>query len=144
MFLFHMNWKPSASELRKFGLVLLIGFGLIGAFFHFGILPMSTPRKSIGLWCWLFGGAAGSLGLSGTILARPIYWLWMAIALVIGSIVSRIIVALIYFLVFTPMRILAQLIQRDKLMLKTKSKKSTSYWVDLSYRTDRKSYLRQF
>ena len=33
MFLVHMNWKPSASELRKFGLVLLVGFELIGAFF---------------------------------------------------------------------------------------------------------------
>ena len=144
MFLSRINWKPSASELRKFGLVLLAGFGLIGTIFHFGIWPMHTPHQSAGLWYWLLGGMAGSLGLSGTVLARPIYWLWMGIAWVMGNIISRVVVVLVYFLVFTPMRILGQLIRRDKLMLKAKSRENQSHWVDLSNRTDRKSYLRQF
>ncbi|WP_417336321.1 SxtJ family membrane protein [Halobacteriovorax marinus] len=74
-----------------------------------------------------------SLGLivisifSPQLLAKP-YKFWMALGEVIGGIMSKIILSLLYFGVFTPMSLLFKLTGKD--LLKTKIIKSCpSYWI---------------
>ena len=121
MSLVQINWKPTPRELRKFGVVLFIGFALIGALLHW-----AGHRPAAALGCWAFGAIAGALGLTGTPLALPLYWAWMGVAFVMGHIMSRVLLTVFYYGMITPVGWLMRLLGRDKLMLRRKPR--ATYW----------------
>jgi hypothetical protein len=135
-----IEWHPKPRELRKFGITLIVGFGLIGAAFWFG-WPFGV-RPAVALGLWIGGGAAGLLGLTGTPAALPLYWAWMGFAFVAGNVMSRVVLTLFYFLVMTPVGLFMRLIGRDKLGLRRRS--AATYWVDLHLPDDPSRYERQF
>jgi Saxitoxin biosynthesis operon protein SxtJ len=136
MSLVHINWRPDAKELRKFGITVLIGFAIIGLVVFF---TAKTPASAC--WLWGIGAVFGLSGLTGTVIALPFYFIWMGIAFVIGNIMSRVIMFLIYFGVVTPLGFIMRLTGRDRLRLK--KSKGASYWVDAPSH-DKDSYQRQF
>ena len=136
MSMVHINWHPGAGELRKFGVAMLVGFGLIGGLLLWKQLPTAATV------CWGFGAVAGAGGLSGTKAAMPIYVVWMGVALVMGNIVSRVLLAVIYYTVFTPMGVVRRLMGRDPLQLRRPQQ--DTYWLDAPDVTDTAQYERQF
>lgn len=58
----------------------------------------------------------------------PLNKLWMQFGFVLGMIVSPIIMAFIFFLIFSPTAIIMRLFGRDELRIKLK--KSESFWKD--------------
>jgi uncharacterized membrane protein YraQ (UPF0718 family) len=139
----HLNWKPGKRELRSFGAVFMGGFLIIGLVKYFW--PFSwllTRNETFGLWSMGIGVVVGAIGLTGTRLALPFYWAWLSIAFVMGSVMSRVIMTLVYFLVFTPMGLFGKVIGRDRLQL-TKPKRDT-YWIDLPMADSSERYERQF
>jgi hypothetical protein len=135
-----INWRPNPGELRKFGLVLLVGFGVLSAAFAFGWPVEKQMGVAVGLW--IAGGVLGGLGLTGTPAALPVYWAWMGVAFVMGNIVSRIVMVLVYYGVVTPMALFMRLIGRDRLDLRGPGRQS--YWHDLEEVEDLSRYERQF
>lgn len=136
MSMVRINWHPTAAELRKFGVAMLVGFGLIGGLFFWKQMP------TVATVCWIFGAVAGVLGLTGTRAALPVYAGWMAVALVMGNIVSRVLLAVIYYVVFTPMGLIRRLLGHDRLQLRRRQQ--DTYWVDAPRVTDPAQYERQF
>lgn len=134
MSLVKINWQPDAKELRKFGLVVLIGFAIIGAIFFF------TARTTPAYYLWGIGAVFGFSGLTGTAIARPFYFIWMGFAFVIGNIMSRIIMFLVFFVVVTPLGLIMRLTGRDRLRLKKSN--ASSLWVDAP--SAKQNYQRQF
>ena len=112
---------------------MLVGFGLISLVFYL------KHHAEVAIGCLAFGLLSGALGLSGTVLVLPVYWLWMAIAFCMGNIVSRLILTVFYYLLMTPIALVMRLTGRDRLALK---RKSDSYWVDVSGEAG--DYERQF
>ena len=47
MSLVSINWKPDATELRKFGMAILVGFGFIGALCCFQIWPFNARSVDV-------------------------------------------------------------------------------------------------
>lgn len=138
-----LNWKPNKKELRQFGAVFMAGFLLIGLAKYFWPFEWLISRdERLGLWLIGIGLVVGVIGLSGLRLALPFYWAWLGIAYVLGNVMSRVIIAAIYFLLFTPMRLLGNLLGRDKLQLKKPQK--DSYWLDISLPKEIEKYERQF
>ena len=137
MSLVHINWKPGAADLRKFGVAMIVGFGIIGLLMQFAA---HKPATAYG--CYGFGAAAGLLGLSGTRAALPVYWAWMGVAFVMGNIMSRVLLAAFYFGMITPMGWTMRLIGRDKLRLRKPA--TASYWTDLPPPAAPTSHERQF
>ena len=137
MSLVKINWKPTAVELRKFGAVLLIGFGVIGVVFKH-----KYHNETAAEVCFWVGGVVGSVGLTGTAIALPFYWIWMGIAFVMGNIMSRLVLTLFYYLVVAPIGLLGWIVGRDKLSLRPNKSKST-YWIDVDSKKSSK-YERQF
>lgn len=138
-----LNWKPNKKELRQFGAIFMGGFLLLGAAkYLWPFERLITRDPSLGVWLMAIGLVVGAIGLTGTRLALPFYWAWLGVAYVLGNIMSRIIIALIYFLVFTPMRILGNLLGRDRLQLK--KPQTDSYWLDISLPKETEKYERQF
>lgn len=138
-----LNWKPDRKELRQFGAIFMGGFVLIGLVKYFWPFEwLLSQNKTFGLWMIGIGVVVGAIALTGSRIALPLYWAWLGIAYVLGNIMSRVIITLIYFLLFTPMRVLGSLAGRDKLQLK--KRKTDSYWLDISLPKEAEKYERQF
>ena len=143
MSLVKLNWKPSPKELRQFGAIFGSGFLLIGLVKYFWIWNWLFERnEKLGLIFILIGIVGGAIGLTGTKLALPLYWVWIGIAFVLGNIMSRVVITLIYYGVVTPMSFVARLLGRDKLQLKKRAVQS--YWQDISLPHEPEKYERQF
>jgi len=139
----YLNWKPNKRELRNFGAIFMGGFVLIGLVKYLWPFERFIDKnETLGLWLIGIGIVVGAIGLTGTRLALPFYWAWLGIAFVMGNIMSRVIIAAIYFLLFTPMRLLSNLAGRDKLQLK--KRQTNSYWLDISLPKEPEKYERQF
>lgn len=114
------NINSDKKELRKFALTIGIVLLLISAVmfyysselrFHFGV-----------------GGIV--LIVLGYILPKlllPFQKIWMGLALILGFFMSRIILTLLFYLVITPIGIIARLAKKDFLEL-TLNKSQKSYW----------------
>jgi hypothetical protein len=143
MSLVKLNWHPNRRELRIFGAVFMGGFVLIGLIKLFWPFErFITKNETAGVWLIGIGLVVGLIGLTGLRIALPFYWVWLGIAYVMGNIISRVIITAIYFLVFTPLRLLGSLIGRDRLQLKRRE--SESYWRDISLPAEAEKYERQF
>lgn len=140
MALFDVNWNPDRPALRKFGLAMILGFGFIGGVVYW----RSSVAQPITPWClWGFGLLVGLLGLSGTRAALPVYRAWMGVAFAIGQVMSRVLLAIVFFGVITPLGWLGWLIGRDRLRLR-RNDHAQSYWVAIQKPTDAPDYERQF
>jgi hypothetical protein len=99
--------RASRSELRKFGFIVGGIFGLIA------LWPAVVHSRPVRLWavalaCLLVAPAA----LFPNILAS-VHWIWMKLGHVLGWINTRIIMAVIFFLVVTPMAWIMRLMGKD-------------------------------
>jgi len=138
-----LNWKPNRKELRQFGAIFMGGFVLIGLVKYLWPFEwLIDKNETLGAWLIGIGIVVGAIGLTGSRLALPLYWAWLGIAFVLGNIMSRVIITLIYLLIFTPMRFLGFLAGRDKLQLK--KPRTSSYWSDISLPKEIEKYERQF
>jgi len=93
----------SSKEIRKFGLVIAIALGVIGSFVYvkFGSFDV------VG-WLWGIGLLFLILGFILPSVLRPVYRMWMLIAYLIGGIVSRVILTVLFYVVLTHCYIIIQ------------------------------------
>ena len=76
-------------------------------------------------------------------LLTPLNKLWMQIGHFIGTIVSPLVMGIIYFLFFAPLAIVFKIIKRDYLKLKFNT--SDSYWIERVHKVvDPESFKNQF
>jgi len=131
-----VNWRPTARQLRLFGLSAIVALGLLGALLWF---HHALPTAAV--VCWAVGGVAGLLGLTGTAAGLPGYWVFTAVGFVLGNIIGRLLMAVVFYGVVTPMGLLARLFGRDRLRLKRPVGDST--WQDVPDITGADPYERQ-
>jgi len=130
--------KTGPAELRQFGLVVGGVFGLLACWFWLRHKPF---------YPYLFIPAVPLLGL-GLVWPRSLKWVhlgWMGLAFLLGHLVSTVLLALCFFLVVTPLGLLARVLGQDFLHRKW-DRRAASYWLsrDLSKRKARADYERQF
>ena len=113
--------KTGESELRKFG--LLVG----GVLLALGILFLARGKRHFPWFLWP-GVALLLLGLLAPRSLKQIYLAWMSIAIVLGFAISTLILTLFFFLVITPIGLVARLCGRDFLSLKLQRNAKT-YWL---------------
>lgn len=129
--------KTGASELRKFGLT--VG----GVFAAFGLLFLLRHKARYPYFLW--PGVA--LMLAGVVVPRLlkyIYIAWMSVAFVLGFVVAHIILTLFFFLVMTPIGLVARLSGKDFLSLKL-DRSAKTYWLPRETKPkSAQDYERQF
>ncbi len=131
------NIKSGKSELKKFGITIGIVLGLMGMWF-------------------LWRGKGGSYALLGSsilflslsfiypLLLKPVQKLWMSLAVLLGWLMTRVILIILFYLVVTPIALLAKLCGKDFLNTKL-DRNAKSYWITRKDVTpDKKSYENQF
>jgi RsiW-degrading membrane proteinase PrsW (M82 family) len=85
----------------------------------------------------------GPLGLAWPRGIRPIFIGWMGLAYPIGWTVSRIVLGIIFYGLFTPVAWIFRLIGRDELVLKAQPN-AVTYWHSKPGAADKAQYMRQF
>jgi hypothetical protein len=101
--------RLSPAEGRKFGVQVGIAFLVLAALVWW--------RGKVGAAPWL-GGVGAALLLAGLAvpgLLGPVYRAWMGLALAISKVTTPILMAIIYFVVITPIGLLLRLLGRDPL-----------------------------
>lgn len=127
-----INKNPSIKELRQFGVIILVGFGIVGALF------MKCDRGIWAILVWMSASVVCVLALVSPRNARPIYVVWMTVGMAVGFVVSRIVLTLIYFGLFTPVAFFFRLRGRDELRLKKETRET--YWQDHSKISEKTYY----
>jgi hypothetical protein len=112
---------PDNKELRSFALTISVALGIVGALVLWRRGPMGFIFIAIGAVI-LFAGLVSPKSL--TIL----YKVWMALALVLGLAMSHIILALVFYIVLSPIGFLIRILGKDPLTLRD-DPKAESYWV---------------
>jgi hypothetical protein len=67
-------------------------------------------------------------------MMAPVYKLWMRLALILGTIMTAVIVTIVFYLVITPIGLIRRLLRSKSDYKQTFDPKAESYWTD---RTDR-------
>ncbi|MBI5247161.1 MAG: hypothetical protein HY923_08260 [Elusimicrobia bacterium] len=129
MALIHVDWNPGTKKIREFGLILL---GLSVVMAALGHRTSAPAAAFLGILSATLPGSAGLW----------IYKAWMGVAFVIGSILSPILLATIYFGLFTPLALIMKLIGRDALRLKRPA--TDTYWTPMNMPDDKSYYERLF
>ena len=107
---------------RSFGIVFFIVFVLIATY------PLLNQGE-VRIWSLIISFLFLFLGLVNSKILTPLNKLWFRFGLFLGKIISPIIMAVIFFLVVTPIGLLMRLFGKDVLNLKLNEKKS-SYWIE--------------
>jgi hypothetical protein len=74
---------------------------------------------------------------------RPVYVSWMVAATPVGWIISRLVLAILFFGLFTPLAFLFRILGRDALNLRAQPE-TKSYWIAKTISNDPCQYLRQY
>lgn len=117
--MFSVNKNPKASDLRKFGWAMLVGFGVIGALLwlapwlrtgEVGLLGWTAGSNQIMAVClWAVGLVLGIVSWSSPKAAKPVYVAWMSVAVPIGIVVSTIMLTLLFVLLLPFFSVVARL-----------------------------------
>ena len=114
------NIKSSKKELRNFGSTIGIVLLLIA-----GVLFYKNNNLFISFA--YIAGVFIVLGFLFPQLLKPIYFIWMIFAVVIGWIMTRLILSVLFFVIISIIRLIAGIFGKSFLELNI-SKDSKSYW----------------
>ena len=131
------NINSQKKELVKFGITIGIILILIA------ILLFLNGNTSYSL-LFMFGVILILLGITIPKLLKPLYLIWMAFANLLGWIMTRVILTVLFFLILSPIALIARLFRNDFLNLKN-NESITSYWNDRNdERRIKEMYEQQF
>ena len=116
-----MSTYKNKSTNRSFGLVFFIVFFLIG------IYPIINGGD-IRVWSFLISIIFLILGVLNSKVLTPLNNLWFKFGIFLGKIISPIVMAIIFFLVVTPIGLFIRAIGKDVLNLKFNN--NSSYWIE--------------
>ena len=111
------------SSNRSFGLVFFVVFLLIS------IYPL-LYGQNFRFWLLIVAIIFLALGLLNSKILTPLNKIWFKFGLLLGSIISPIIMSIIFFFVVTPISFVMKIIGKDILNLKLNN--NNTYWVEKS------------
>tara|TARA_X000000950_G_scaffold101472_1_gene128147 strand:- start:2003 stop:2383 length:381 start_codon:yes stop_codon:yes gene_type:complete len=112
--------KPQSSN-RSFGLLFFI------VFFILGLWPLKNG-DNLNFYFIIVSSIFLVLGLINSKLLTSLNKLWIKFGEILGIIIAPIVMALVYFVILTPVSLIVRLFGKDLLGLKV-FKEKDSYWI---------------
>ena len=112
----------SQSSNRSFGILFFI------VFLIFGVWPLKNG-ENLNYYFIIFSGIFLILGLLNSKLLSPLNKIWIKFGEILGVIIAPIIMALVYFVILTPVSLVVRVFGKDILGLKFINKQQT-YWIN--------------
>ena len=123
------------KALRKFGLTMGAAFMVIALLVFFR--HKHTVLPTLGICTFFFLAALSAPGC-----LRPIYKIWMGLGAILGWVNTRLILTVVFYLIFMPIGLVMRLFGVD-LLERRIDKQRTSYWKKKNAK-DISDYQRQF
>ena len=138
-----MRWSdiprnPSGRLLRQFAGLWLLFFGCL-ACWH----GLARHRVGLAIPLAVLALAIGLLGLLRPHSVRPVFVAWMVLAFPVGWVVGHVLLAVVFYGVFTPLGLAFRLAGRDALGRRRPADRG-SYWLPKPAADGVASYFRQF
>ena len=114
------NIQKDKKSIRDFGLLIGCILLVIAGYLFYKSKDVNTPLISLGF----------SFIASGFILPpilKPVYLLWMYFAIILGFIMTRVILGLVFYFIVSPIGIIGKIFGKEFLELK-KNSVNNSYW----------------
>ena len=131
------NIKSEKSDLRKFGITIGVILLIIAGFLFW------KEKESFQILL-TFGVTLCILGIVIPFILKPIYWVWMIFATILGWIMTRVILSLLFYIIVTPIGLIPRFFGKQFLELQW-DKSKESYW---NFRTSEQkqngNYEKQF
>lgn len=118
------NIKSEKSDMRKFGIAIGVILLVIAGFLFW------KEKESYQIFLTV-GTILFVLGILVPAVLKPIYWIWMIFATILGWIMTRVILSLLFYIIITPIGLILRFFGKQFLELKW-DKSKESYW---NYRT---------
>ena len=109
------------SSNRSFGIVFFVVFLIIALY------PLIN-NQDLRVWSLVISLIFLILGLTNSKFLTPLNKWWFKFGLILGKIISPFIMAIIFFLVVTPIGFIMRIIGKD--LLNLKFNKDESYWIE--------------
>lgn len=124
--------STTKSDIRKFS--YLVGGILI-------LISLYILWKGTADFRLLFSFGAGLIiiGIITPIILKPIYYIWMVFAVILGWFMTRVILSVVFYIILTPIGLIAKLFRKDFLDLSFKTDDNTYY----NYRKDSVSDIKK-
>ena len=138
MAMIEIDKNPAPRTLRQFAGLFLVAFGVIGY-----LVLRRTESLNAALVIW---GVAALVALVGLIRPRAIRLVYLGmiyLAFPIGWVVSHVLLALVLYLLFTPIGWALRLFGRDPLE-RSFDREAGSYWTVHEQPASMDRYFRQF
>ena len=113
--------ETKISSNRNFGLVFFTIFLIIS------IWPLMYENP-IRVWSLLISIIFLILGLTNSKILTPLNQLWFKFGMLLGSIISPIVMVVVFFIVVTPIGLFMKIMSKD-LLNKKYDKKKITYWI---------------
>jgi hypothetical protein len=137
-----MQWsdipfRPSERTLRQFAGLWLLFFGFLAGWQSlFGEPALAAALAFLAV-------AVGALGLFKPYAVRSVFVGWMVLAFPIGWLVSRVLLASLYYGLFTPLAVVFRALGRDPLRRRAQPAVAT-YWAPKPAPASTRSYFHQY
>lgn len=115
--------------LREFGLTT---GGILAALF--GLFFPWVLSRPYPLWPWIIAAILAGWALAAPATLRTFYRLWMRLALLLSRITTPIVMAVVYFLVITPLAFIMRVAGRDP-MARRFDENAKSYRIAIKKRS---------
>ena len=129
------NIKNERSDFRKFGITIGIILLIITGFLFWKEKESFQIFLTIGIILFVFGVAI-------PVALKPIYYLWMIFAIILGWIMTRVILSLLFYIIFSLIGLILRLFGKQFLELKW-DKSQNSYWNKRKKLVKNKTYYEQ-
>ena len=131
------NIKSEKSDLRKFGIIVGIVLLIIAGFFFLKEKESFQLFLTIGIILFV-------TGIVIPFTLKPIYWVWMVFSTILGWFMTRVILSLLFYVILTPIGLIARSFGKQFLDLKW-NKTDNTYWNHHSESIFKKeNYEKQF
>ena len=109
------------STNRSFGILFFL------VFLGFGLWPL-TKEMSPNIYLIIISVIFLFLGLLNSKLLSPLNNLWIKFGEILGKVIAPIVMAVVYFLILTPISLLVRLFGKDLIEMKFNNNVK-SYWI---------------
>ena len=131
------NIKSEKSDLRNFGVTVGIILLIIGGFLFWKEKESFQIFLALGITLFL-------TAIAIPFVLKPVYWIWMIFAIILGWFMTRLILSLLFYIIFTSIGLTLRFFGKQFLELRW-DKSKESYW---NFRTNehlkKENYEKQF
>ncbi|MEA3408750.1 MAG: SxtJ family membrane protein [Candidatus Eisenbacteria bacterium] len=112
--------KSDPGHLRKFGLTMGIALAVFGALFFW-------RGHTVAPYLFLFAAAFLLLAAVAPRALKPVQRIWMTLATVLGWVMTRVLLIIVFFIGITPIAFIARIVGKRFINLKFEPDRE-SYW----------------